>query len=310
MRPTSRDRLIARARDAALTVAGEQGLSVDSAELLVFASNVLFHLHPQNLVARVTGEAALIRPVEAGRQREIDVTRFLCAAGAPAVPPAAGIDAGPHHSDGLTVTFWTYVEDTESQKSWVDALATLRDCREVLGAYPDRLPALQGYNETRVLFDTLWRDGSLGVIDPAAVVQRLTKIDAVLKERQSAGRVADVPLHGDAHLRNMLVPQHACGQAGLWIDWDDVCTGPVEWDYACLIVSLRDDESRAGEDRMLMDAIATEVDTDCLAAMIDARNLQRELWETAIKALNKSDVTASGLLRRGVGRLRRALQRS
>ena len=39
--------------------------------------------------------------------------------------------------------------------------------------------------------------------------------------------VQDRPIHGDAHLGNVLGPR-------LWGDWEDVCRGPVEWDVATL----------------------------------------------------------------------------
>ena len=36
------------------------------------------------------------------------------------------------------------------------------------------------------------------------------------------------PLHGDAHLGNVL-------GGPLWNDWEDTCLGPVGWDAACLL---------------------------------------------------------------------------
>ena len=40
------------------------------------------------------------------------------------------------------------------------------------------------------------------------------------------------PLHGDAHLNNVL--------GGRWNDWEDTCLGPVGWDAACLLAGSRD----------------------------------------------------------------------
>lgn len=304
MTTTLRENLLDRARHAAVDVAQGLGLTVDAAELIVFASNVILKLEPHNLVARVTGETALIRPVTEGRMREVSVAEFLAEAGAPVVPPSKLIDPGPHDHDGLTITFWDYVSDTDKMKLWSDARDTLHACREALVSCPEPLPYMQGYNEARALFHELWQRGDLGTIDPGDVVRRLAEIDAVLADR---GGASNVPLHGDAHLKNMLVADHPDDRRRLWIDWDDVCTGPVEWDHACLIVSIRDDESRVGDDAALMAAVADGVDRDCLEAMIDARNLQRELWGAAIKALNKSDVAAAGFLRRGARFLRRQI---
>ena len=35
------------------------------------------------------------------------------------------------------------------------------------------------------------------------------------------------PIHGDAHLGNVLA-------GGRWLDFDEACLGPPEWDLACL----------------------------------------------------------------------------
>ncbi len=162
---------------------------------------------------------------------------------------------------------------------------------------------MQGYDQTRRLFHDLWRDGSLGTIDPADAVRRLGEVAAALDARGGASSPSNVPLHGDAHLRNMLMTN---GQA-VWIDWDDVCTGPIEWDIACLVVSIRDDESRAGDDRAVIAALGDEIDPRLLETMIDARNLQREVWDTAIRVLHNVDTPRENLFLRGAGAVRRWL---
>ena len=240
MAPTLRDELLDRARRAACEVAAGLGLAVEPPELIAFASNVILRLPPHDLVARVSGEAAEIRAGTDGRAREIAVTRFLAAAGAPVVAPSELIDPGPHAHDGLHISFWAHVRDEGSHngvgdgapKSAIAALKTLQRCRAALATCPEPLPYMQGYSETRRLFHELLRTDMLGTIDPADTVRRLAEIDAVLEGHGGASSPSNVPLHGDAHLKNMLVS----GGQGLWIDWDDVCTGPVAWDHACLMM--------------------------------------------------------------------------
>jgi PAS domain S-box-containing protein len=196
-------------------------------------------------------------------------------------------------------------EVTERQ----DEIATLRACRDGLKAYPGPLPYLQGYNESRKLFHELWQNDALGAIDPGDAVQRLAAIDAVLADKGFDGDPANVPLHGGAHLGNMLVTDDQPDGTGLWIDWEDVSRGPVEWDYACLIVSLRDDPSRSAAGVAMMADIAGETDRDCLYVLIDARALQRELWDTATKVLHLREGAGRGLASRGFNFLSRKLQR-
>jgi aminoglycoside phosphotransferase (APT) family kinase protein len=304
-----REQMIERTRRAACAVASELGLTIDSAEVIAFQSSVILRLMPHNLIARVSGEAARIRPGADGRAREIEVTQYLAAAGAPVVSPSKLIDPGPHHRDGLTVTFWEYAAESDRPKSEAAALATLRACHDALKTYPGPLPYLQGYNETRKLFHELWQNDDLGVIDPGDTVQRLAAIDAVLADKGFDGDPANVPLHGDAHLGNMLVTDDRPDGTGLWIGWEDVSRGPVEWDYACLIVSLRDDPSRSAVEVAMMADIAGETDRDCLEALIDARILQRELWDTGIKVLHLREGPRRGLASRGLNFLSRKLQR-
>ncbi len=121
--------MLARTRRAAIDAAEALGLNIEAAELLAFQSNVLLRLHPHDLVARVSGEAAEIRSIDTGRAREIAVTRFLADAGAPVAPPSDLVDPGPYVRDGLTVTFWNYIaedEDAEDdgKKSGIEALET------------------------------------------------------------------------------------------------------------------------------------------------------------------------------------------
>lgn len=301
------DDLVTQSRRAACGVASAHGLGVASAEVISFASNIIFRLQPSNVVARVSGGAALVRSHAEGPKREVEVCRFLADAGAPVVAPSTLIDPGPHQIDGLSITFWEGHVAQDLAASDEDALDSLRRCHTALAAYLDALPFMRGYSETRHVFYELWKNDQLDSIDPGEIVRRLAVVDAALDAKGGATSSRNVPIHGDAHLGNVLVPEHASGLTGLWLDWEDVCVGPIEWDYACMAVSIRSDENRPRPDTVFMAAIADEVDPDFLEVLIDARMLQREVWDTALKMLYRGDVPPPGLLRRGVGFARRKL---
>jgi Ser/Thr protein kinase RdoA (MazF antagonist) len=42
-------------------------------------------------------------------------------------------------------------------------------------------------------------------------------------------------LHGDAHLNNV----RGSANGPLWLDWEDACLGPLEWDLASLVAASR-----------------------------------------------------------------------
>lgn len=252
MAPTLRDELLDSARRAACAVAAELGLAVEPPELIAFASNVILRLPPHDLVARVSGESAEIRAADGGQAREIAVTRFLAASGAPVVAPSDLIDPGPHTRYGLTITFWALVPDEGAHngvgdgapKSALEVLDTLGKCRAALAGWSDPLLYMKGYNEARQVFQDLLRTNMLGTIDPADTVRRLAVIDA----------------------------------------------------------------ARAGDEAALMAALPGDVDSALLATMIDARNLQRAVWDTAIRALNRSDIARQNVFVRGARFLRRRLR--
>ena len=68
------------------------------AVLLRDRSNVLMHLRPARVVARVSTTTALVRQGTAWLGREITVATRLAAAGAPVVRPSGELDPGPTSS--------------------------------------------------------------------------------------------------------------------------------------------------------------------------------------------------------------------
>ena len=74
-------------------------------------SNLLLHLRPAPVVARVATTTAMVRDgVEAWFQREVAVASHLVERGAPVVPPSNEVPPGPHQRNGLWLTFWRYVD--------------------------------------------------------------------------------------------------------------------------------------------------------------------------------------------------------
>lgn len=85
---------------------------------------------------------------------------------------------------------------------------SLRELHEAFAAYEGELPTCDRLDEVRRLVD----DAEL-----LAFADRLAPLD---------GR----PIHGDAHLRNVLWTP----DGPLWSDLENICRGPREYDLACL----------------------------------------------------------------------------
>jgi len=201
-------------------------------------------------------------------QREVDVAAFLADAGAPVAPPWS--DPGPHVANGLEVSLWQWLEPALFHVSPARFGALLSDLHTALARYEADLPLLVG---------------------------PLTDINSALRTRTDAAlhEAADWllpltstwprrPLHGDMHTGNLL----KSGDAFHWIDFEDVCVGPVEWDLA----------SRTITDEFI-DSYPGEVDRARLEDCRDLRRLQ------ILAAVLTDDIQDAALYGQLVGELSR-----
>jgi hypothetical protein len=98
---------------AAQAVAREHGVACDEAVRIAAGSNVLVHLKPAPVVARVmTGTAVLHDDPEQWLAREVAVGAFLAGTDL-VVPPTDILPPGPHERGGLWMTLWEFVPHDE-----------------------------------------------------------------------------------------------------------------------------------------------------------------------------------------------------
>jgi thiamine kinase-like enzyme len=211
-----------RAVSAALAVARAQGIRSVEPRVVRDLTNVLVHLAPAPMVARVPITLARLRP-PSWYVQEVELGAFLDRAGAPVVPPAADVDPGPHQHDGFLVSLWTYVEH-DAERFEAEAVGrSLRDLHEALAGYRGKLPTC----------DRLEEVGSLLMqLRPSSVVTE-EELAGLRREQQTLAaqpRPGGRPIHGDSHERNVL-----WGTEGpLWTDLENACSGPIEYDLACI----------------------------------------------------------------------------
>ncbi len=158
--------------------------------------------------------------------RELAVARFLAAQGAPVAAPLA--EAGPHQLADGVVTLWPWIDhdrvagDDDAELAGATLAALHRAFAGYDGALPPYTDALDGV--------------ALLLADPTAVPV-LAGDDRLLLNAQFArlraatgGADAWTPIHGDAHPGNLLLG----GVGPVWVDCEDACLGPAEYDIACL----------------------------------------------------------------------------
>jgi aminoglycoside phosphotransferase (APT) family kinase protein len=255
---------------AAVAVARAHGLRVEEPVVLRDRLNVLVHLRPAPVVARVAGSIAAVRPGDEWLRRELAVAGQLAAAGAPVVAPSAELPPGPHRHDGRTLSFWSYVPERDEPADPAAAGAALRDVHEGLRGFRGALPVLGHLTEAEALLARLAAEEAIDPATADALHVRVLELASLLQRLRAPVQ----PLHGDAHLGNVLN-----GPAGpLWNDWEDTCLGPVHWDAACLLAPGRVTGRGDAEAEVALRAAGIEVDPAELSLWIDARVLQGAIW--------------------------------
>jgi Ser/Thr protein kinase RdoA (MazF antagonist) len=189
-------------------------LPTDRPRIVRDVTNLLVRLEPAPVVARVQITLSRLRD-QASAETEIAAARFLASAGAPVAPPADGIDPGPHVQGGHLVTLWRWIDHDPDRADPPSAGRALRELHDAFTGFEGGLPTCDRLDEVRRLLATF--SPSSEVDELRALAERLSPVDGV-------------PLHGDAHLRNVLWSP----QGPLWSDLENICRGPVEYDLACL----------------------------------------------------------------------------
>jgi len=220
--------LQAAAVRAAQEIARRHGIAAEQARVLHDANNVVVHLAPSPVVAKLC-------PASRGDRGwrklavELEIARHLVRAGAPVVGPSPELAPGPYVKSGHAITFWRFQDhDPNAVATGAAAGLALEQVHQALDSYPGTLPSFldrQVRRASRILFDET-APSALLASERAFLRGEYLTITSALLDTKLRCRT----LHGDPHRGNLLV-----SQAGyLMIDFESVCSGPLEWDLSAL----------------------------------------------------------------------------
>lgn len=270
----TQENLLNSAINAALTVAEKHGLREITPEVIRDRGNILVKLTPYPVVARIASRIDATR-THGSREwlaREVAVLAHLTDVNAPAVHISSFVPPGPHQIGDLTLTFSEWVErDLSHTPDFYEIGRSLRELHT----------ALQSYNGQK-----------LPLLAPVALLQHWLKLVAptdwlcsedlrfletvyehVERELLQTARPIQV-LHGDAHDGNTLYT----GRGLLWLDFEETCVGPVEWDLACLITGLYKQDPVHPVILQALAGYGYAAPLENLLPFIRARVLQGALW--------------------------------
>jgi hypothetical protein len=254
--------------EAACEVAVDHGLPCGDAEVVYSGSNVLVHLRPSPVVARVmSGTVALHDDPALWLSREVGVSRFLAPSGL-ATAPSSMIPPGPFTYGGLWLTFAAWVEVLgETEPLDADRLGgALRELHEALAGYEGDLG---GMLDLQSDIERLREE-----LPPSPQVEAFGERLVALTDSVFDTTLPTQPLHGDASLSNLLRTPVGL----LWNDFEDALLGPVHWDVAGYVMALEDRGADPGFVRRALAAYGWDDPAD-LAPFTAAHELYGEIWQ-------------------------------
>lgn len=208
-----------RAKVAAVSVAASLGLAAEEAVVLFNSNKLALRVTPCDVLARVTSVG--LKAAELELQRALRLAQAGCPVGAvhPQVAPVV------YERDGFAVTLWTCYDSAAhpfSAEDYAHALAQLhagmRTTDLASPRFTDRIAEAQQVAANPDLSPDLCES------DRELLAGRL----ADLRHLIDTFGAPDQLLHGEPHPGNVLGTRHG----PVFIDFETVCRGPVEFDLA------------------------------------------------------------------------------
>lgn len=211
--------------------AADFGLTDVTPVVLSRGGNIIIHMAPYPIVARVTTfsipdqqDHHIFKKLE----QELFVASHLQEQGVPVLLPVYLEGEGVHKLDGHWMTFWEYVPPTTlpfpSPRDAVDMVNTLSLAME---QYTGHIPVLGVWNRVHQSVNRL-------SCHPDKRIQHLIHKFNELDQQMHADSMVLVPSHGDAHARNLLPSI----RGWIWMDFEDVSLMPRYWDLASFVANL------------------------------------------------------------------------
>lgn len=275
MTSPSQSTVIASGLRAAASVARGLGLPADDLRVLSARGNLVVHLAPAPVVARVATLTAWSRrdPV-AWMRRELLVAGHAARRGAAVIAPTPLADPGPHTGGEHPVTLWTFHELTDCRPTPEDTGAALAALHDACADLPGPLARLTPVHDQ--IDDALAALADRALVPPATLDTLRRRHAAVLADLPGPSDT-DAVLHGDAHAGNLV----RAGDRWCWTDFEEACRGPVAWDLA--VVSASTGEHGGHRALAAYAAVSgTSAPVADLAPFTAARTLEAAVWLVAM----------------------------
>lgn len=207
------------------------GLGVVDPHVLGVGANVVVHLAPLPIVARV---ATLTAEMRGASRRYLALERDIAAAladrGLDVIRPTRDVDPGPHLIAGRWVLLTEYRQLTPFDVTSTDHATLVGRSFPVLS---DALAELRPATLEAIAPGYPWQEiaALLHAVEPSVAPDVFARIHDAVEELRAGEPQEPLRLvHGDAHRVNV----ESCGDRVVWFDFEDANLRPLTWDLATL----------------------------------------------------------------------------
>jgi hypothetical protein len=218
------DEVLARALRATKKAASRAGAETGDPIVLYRSRRICVLLPASAIVARIVPANDENFVAE---NRELSVSRYLFAKGAPVVGPSVIMPSEPYVEEGMLVSLWPHIVHREASYDDMDGVAraahALHRIHDAFDDYPGALPP---YSDRIEECATLLRDPAalptLNAEDRGFLIRNHERLSNML----ATFDILPCPIHGDAHMGNVFLTP----SGPLWMDFEAASRGPREWD--------------------------------------------------------------------------------
>jgi thiamine kinase-like enzyme len=205
------------------------GLNDISFKILSESANLIIHLSPYNIVARIAIYDSCNKIIQDSMVKEIKVANHLERKGVGVISSKISISSGPHNLSEHYFTLWKYEEKEEGKNMSPDiAIDCIEKLTRGLADYDGELPILGVWKRVNQSAQNLRSND-----DP--IIKRIVNdFDELNDHFLRIDSIDLVPSHGDAHSRNLFPTK----SNWLWSDFEDASLMPKNWDWVSLIANM------------------------------------------------------------------------
>lgn len=197
--------------------------------ILSESSNLIVHLFPYDIVAKVAVYDSKTEAIKDCINKEITIANYLKSNGVPAIRPVENMNPGPYECLNHWFSLWQFVEKIERGKMTSETIiSSTKELITVMSEYTGSLPTLGVWH--KVQNSAL----NLSKIDHLDFKRLLEQYDIANQYIMTIKEKDLVPSHGDSHVKNLFPTL----ENWIWMDFEDVSLMPKYWDLASVLANI------------------------------------------------------------------------